>query len=75
MAVWTYEEAKGYLADALKSRTAILTSQSYQDGDHSLIRADLKAISDDIKYWKKEVNRLTDGGSGGIKVKLGVPNG
>ncbi len=75
MSAWTFDEAKEYLTDALASRKAILSSQSYQDGDHSLIRADLKAINDDIKYWKKEVTKLSDGGTGKIKVKLGVPNG
>lgn len=74
MSAWTLDEAKGYLKEALKARTAITSSQSYQDGDRSLIRADLKAINDDIKYWKKEVNRLGNG-SGGMTVKLGVPNG
>lgn len=74
MSIYTYSEAKAYLDEALKARSAVLTSQSYQKGDRSLQRAMLADINDDISKWEKECNRLQSNSSGGMTFKRIVPN-
>lgn len=73
MSIYTYAEAKGYLDEALKARSAVLTSQSYQKGDRSLQRAMLADINKDISKWEAECGRLKNNASGGMKFKRIVP--
>ncbi len=72
MSIYTYDEAKGYLDEGLKARSAVLVSQSYQKADRSLQRAMLSDINKDIAKWEKECNRLQTS-SGAIGFKRVVP--
>lgn len=75
MAIYTYDEAKTYLNEALAARSAVLTSQSYQKGDRSLQRAMLADVNKDIAKWEKECTRLQNNPNGGMVMKRIVPNG
>lgn len=75
MSIYSYDEAKKYLDEALAARSSVLTSQSYQKGDRSLQRALLNDVNKDIEKWEKLCSRLQDGGSGGMNFKRIVPNG
>lgn len=69
MAAWSLEEAKEYLKEALEARSRILRAQEYGIGDKKTKRAELAQINEDIKFWKKEVEKLS---RGGIKIGYGV---
>ena len=69
MAAWSLEEAKEYLKEALEARSRILRAQEYGIGDKKTKRAELAQINEDIKFWKKEVERLS---RSGIKIGYGV---
>ena len=69
MAAWSLEEAKGYLKEALEARSRILRAQEYGIGDRKTKRAEIAQIEEDIKFWKKEVEKLQ---RGSIKIGYGV---
>jgi len=73
---WTLDEAKTYLKEALDARSRILRSQEYTvGGDKSRSRrAELEQVNEDIKYWKREVDRLQAkaDGRGGLRIRYGV---
>ena len=69
----TIEEAKEYLRIWLDAEKAVATGQSYKIGTRSLTRADLSDISERIKYWRNEVNKLESGSGNGARVWRVVP--
>jgi hypothetical protein len=66
LSAWSLEEAKKYLKEALEARSRILRAQEYGIGDKRTKRAELEQINEDIKFWKKEVERLS-----GKSIKIG----
>ena len=58
LSAWTLEEAKRYLKEALDARSRILRAQEYGIGDRKTKRAELEQINEDIRFWRKEVERL-----------------
>lgn len=66
MSAWSLEEAKKYLKEALEARSRILRAQEYGIGDKRTKRAELEQINEDIKFWKKEVEKLS-----GKSIKIG----
>ena len=70
MSAWSLEEAKEYLKEALEARSRILRAQEYGIGDKKTKRAELAQINEDIKFWRREVEKLSRGG--GIKIGYGV---
>ena len=58
MAVWTLDEAKEYLKEALDARSRVLRSSEYAIGDKKTKRAELEQINADIVFWRKEVEKL-----------------
>ena len=69
MAAWTLEEAQQYLKEALEARSRILRAQEYGIGDKKTKRAELVQINEDIKFWRREVEKLS---RGTIKIGYGV---
>lgn len=58
MAAWTLETAKAHLEEWLKAELAVTTGQSYKIGSRELDRANLYQIREQIKFWRKEVDKL-----------------
>ena len=71
MAAWTLDEAKGFLSDALKARARILRAQEYGIADRKTKRAELEQIDADIRYWRREVERLERIARGGGTFAIG----
>ncbi len=69
MSAWSLKEAQEYLKEALEARSRILKAQEYGIGDKRTKRAELEQINEDIRFWKREVERLQ---RGGIKIGYGV---
>ena len=69
MSAWSLKEAQEYLKEALEARSRILKAQEYGIGDKRTKRAELEQINEDIRFWKREVERLK---RGGIKIGYGV---
>ena len=69
MAAWTLDEAQQYLKEALEARSRILRAQEYGIGDKKTKRAELAQINEDIKFWRREVEKLS---RGTIKIGYGV---
>ena len=62
MAGITLAQAETLLAAAISSYESALTSQEYSKGDLRFVRAELKALSDDVAKWDRTVQRLSRGG-------------
>lgn len=56
---WTLDEAKEHLQNWLNAEKAVSTGQSYQIGPKRLERVNVAQIREQIKFWRKEVNRLS----------------
>lgn len=61
MAAWTLAQAQEHLAEWLAAESACASGQSYTIGSRSLTRASLDQISERIRYWSAEVERLQAG--------------
>lgn len=72
MPAWTLNEARNMLALWIEAEAAVATSQSYQIGTRRLTRADADVITDKIKFWRREVERL-ECGARGARVMRAVP--
>ncbi len=71
---WTLAYAQEMLAAWLAAEQAVAVhSQSYRIGDQELTRADLPTIARRIAFWRKEVDRLQNSRSGGIRVFRVIP--
>jgi triosephosphate isomerase len=55
----TLEIAHKHLEAWLNAELAVATGQSYRIGTRSLNRADLKEVSEQIKYWQGQVSQLS----------------
>lgn len=51
-------KAKQHLQAWLEAELAVSTGQAYKIGTRQLTRASLADIREQIKYWKKEIQRL-----------------
>jgi len=58
VSVYTQEEVKGYLKEALDARSKILQSQEYQINNRSNKRAMLSEVNIDIKKWENELKKI-----------------
>jgi len=78
MAAWTLEQAQEKLATWMAADDALASAQSYEidlgGNRRRLTRADAAEIQDKIKFWRKEVERLSSGqGGNGPKVRYVNP--
>lgn len=64
--------AQAHLDSWVAADIAVAGGQSYSIGSRSLTRTHAAEIRNNIDYWNKWVQRLTNGG--GLTVWLGVPN-
>lgn len=58
MPAWTLEQAKQHLQAWMQAELAVTTGQSYRIGTRQLTRANLGEITNQIKFWGNEVNKL-----------------
>jgi len=65
----TLAQAQAQLDAWLAASTAVATGQEYRIGDRMLKRADSADIRSQIKYWQSQVERLANGGGGGIRLR------
>lgn len=73
MAGITLAQAEAQLATWLAADTAVASGQSYSIGGRQLTRADAKAITEKIEYWNGQVQKLSRGGNGGMRVRGVTP--
>ena len=73
MSAITVEEAKEYLRIWLDAEKAVATGQSYKIGSRSLTRANLSDITERIRYWRNELEKLESGRGSGARVLRAVP--
>ncbi len=62
MGVWALQEAQNHLNIWLQAEIAVATGQSYQINGRRLDRANLYQIREQIKFWKREVEKIKSGG-------------
>lgn len=72
MAWVTIEEARENLRMWLDAEKAVASAQSYKIGGRNLTRANLSDITDRIKYWRNEIEKLESGRTG-ARVMRAVP--
>lgn len=70
---WSLEEARENLNLWLEAEKAVATGQSYRIGTRALTRANLREITERIKFWRGEIARLQCGGGNGLRVMRIVP--
>jgi len=58
MAAWTLEQAKQHLNAWMEAELKVTTGQSYTIGTRQLTRAGLGEISEKIKFWANEVQKI-----------------
>ena len=68
----TLEEARENLKMWLDAEKAVATGQSYKIGTRSLNRASLSDITERIRFWRSEIERL-EAGKQGAKVMRAIP--
>lgn len=78
MTAYTLEQAQAQLDMWLAADAAVAKGQSYMiqgtTGARSFTRADAATITEKIKFWRGEVDRLSRSASrGGIRVRGAVP--
>lgn len=73
MAGITLETATSRLDAYLAAEEAALAGKSYTIGMRSFSRQDLKEIRAGIETWDARVKRLSNGRSGGVRLRVGVP--
>lgn len=74
MAGITLSQAQARLDSWLAADEAVASGQSYSIGGRSFTRADAATIRSNIEFWERKVNQLSRGGSGGARVRYGVPD-
>lgn len=72
MPAWTLEEAKTHLKAWLDADIAVSTSQEYRMDGRTLTRANAAEIEQRINFWRREVERLENGGSN-MRVYRAIP--
>ena len=73
MAGITLANAEAQLAAWLAASSAVATGQEYTIGTRTLRRADAAAITKQIDYWNGQIQRLSSGGNGGMRVRGVTP--
>jgi len=58
MSIYSYDDAKKYLDEALKARSATLKSQRYKIANREQQRAMLSEIMADLAKWENEVKKI-----------------
>ena len=58
MSIYSYNDAKKYLDEALEARSATLKSQEYKIANRSQRRAMLSEIKADIEKWENELKEI-----------------
>lgn len=58
MAAWSLEQAKQHLQAWMEAELKVTTGQSYSVGTRQLTRANLSEITEKIKFWANEVEKL-----------------
>jgi len=58
LSVYSYEDAKKYLDEALLARSATLKSQRYKVANREQQRVELQQLSDDITKWENELKEI-----------------
>ncbi len=58
MAAWSLEQAKQHLQAWMEAELKVTTGQSYSVGTRQLTRANLSEITEKIKFWASEVEKL-----------------
>ena len=72
MSAISLSQARYQLALWLAADAAVSTGQAYSIGDRSLTRTNAKEITEKIKFWRTEVDRLSSGSSA-PRVKRVIP--
>lgn len=72
MAWITVDEARENLRMWLEAERAVATGQSYKIGSRSLTRANLSDITERIRFWRNELEKLENGRTG-ARVFRAVP--
>lgn len=73
MAGITLADAEAKLALWMTAETAVAGGQEYTIGSRNLRRANLAEIREQIGYWNSWVQKLSRGGSGGMRVRGVTP--
>lgn len=73
MAGITLAQAQAQLDAWLAASLAVARGQKYTIGDRQLERADLAEINKSITMWQQQVNQLSNGRPGGIRVRGVTP--
>jgi hypothetical protein len=73
MAGITLASAQARLDEYLAAESAALASKSYTINGRSLTRQDLSEIRAGIDIWNTRVQRLSNGRSGGVRLRVGIP--
>lgn len=68
----TLATAQAHLEEWIAADLAVATGQSYTIGSRSLTRAHASEIRRNIDYWNTWVQRLSNGRSGGTRLKVGI---
>jgi hypothetical protein len=63
MGAITLSQAQANLSLWIQADAAVSTGQSYSIGDRSLTRANAKEITEKIRFWRNEAERLEAGSS------------
>ena len=58
MSIYSYEDAKKYLDEALVARSATLKSQRYKISNREQQRAELEQLNRDIAKWEDELKSI-----------------
>ena len=58
MPAWTLEQARQHLQAWMEAELKVTTGQSYSIGTRQLTRANLSDISEKIKFWANEIEKL-----------------
>ena len=72
MADITLAQAQAALDAAIAAHGRVLRGE-YAIGGRSAKPPSLGELSDNIEYWRRQVNRLSSGGNGGIRVRGVTP--
>lgn len=72
MASLSLAQARTQLQLWIEADAAVATGQSYKIGTRALTRADARAITDKIKFWRAEVDKL-ENCRRGARVMRAVP--
>lgn len=73
MAGITLAQAEAQLAAWIAADTAVAGGQAYSIAGRSLTRANAGEIRENITYWNTWVQKLSSGGSGGIRMRGVTP--